>query len=57
MGPKGLANKLGTLSGAVGRADAKPTQQMYAVFEDLSTRIGVHLSRLEEAISSIEPRR
>jgi hypothetical protein len=57
MGPKGLTNKLGMLSRAVGRADAKPTQQMYAVFEDLSTRIAVQMSRLDEVIASIKARR
>jgi photosystem II stability/assembly factor-like uncharacterized protein len=50
LGPKGLINKLGRLSGAVIGADARPTEQMYAVFEDLSGRIEVQLDRLREVM-------
>ena len=42
--PKGLINKLGRLSSAVVAADARPTVQMYTVFEDLSSRIEVQLN-------------
>jgi hypothetical protein len=56
LGPKGLTNKLGTLSRAVGRADAKPTRQMVAVFDDLSMRIAAEVSRLDELIASITTR-
>ena len=55
LGPKGLTNKLGTLSGAVGGADAKPTKQMYAVFEDLSARIAEQRRQLDEVIKKELP--
>jgi len=51
-GPPGLIQKLSTLSGAVGAADAKPTEQMYAVFEDLSERLEVQRNRLIQIIES-----
>lgn len=50
LGPKGLINKLGRLSGIVIAADARPTAQMYEVFEDLSARIGAELDRLEQVM-------
>lgn len=53
LGPKGLTNKLGTLSGAVARSDARPTRQMYALFEDLSARIDAQLGQLNEVMTKV----
>jgi hypothetical protein len=50
VGPKGLINKLGSLSRDVMSADARPTEQMYAVFADLSDRIEIQLNRLDQAL-------
>jgi hypothetical protein len=44
--PPGLTEKLSALSGAVGGADGKPTESMYAVFEDLSERFELQRNRL-----------
>ena len=49
-GPPGLTEKLSTLSGAVGAADVRPTEAMYAVFEDLSERLEVQRSRLNQIV-------
>jgi len=49
-GPPGLTEKLSTLSGAVGAADARPTAAMYAVFDDLSGRLEVQQNRLSQVI-------
>jgi len=49
-GPPGLTEKLSSLSGAVGGADARPTASMYAVFEDLSERFEVQRNRLNQII-------
>ncbi|MGE5156461.1 MAG: WD40/YVTN/BNR-like repeat-containing protein [Betaproteobacteria bacterium] len=51
LGPKGLANRLGTLSGAVGRSAARPTRQMYDVFDYLSARIDVQVSQLNQILA------
>lgn len=48
--PPGLTEKLSSLSRAVGGADARPTESMYAVFEDLSERFEVQRNRLNEVI-------
>jgi hypothetical protein len=48
--PPGLTEKLSSLSGAVGAADARPTKSMYAVFEDLSERFEVQRKRLNQVI-------
>jgi len=48
--PPGLTEKLSSLSRAVGAADAKPTESMYAVFEDLSERFEVQPNRLNQVI-------
>ncbi len=48
--PPGLTEKLSTLSGVVGAADAKPTASMYAVFDDLSERFEVQRTRLNQII-------
>jgi photosystem II stability/assembly factor-like uncharacterized protein len=55
MGPKGLANKLGTLSGAAASGDGKPTKQMYTLFEDLSARIAVQIGQLNELVAKEVP--
>ncbi len=48
--PPGLTEKLSSLSGAVGAADAKPTKSMFAVFEDLSDRFELQRKRLNQVI-------
>ncbi len=48
--PPGLTEKLSSLSRAVGAADAKPTESMYAVFEYLSERFEVQRNRLNQVI-------
>jgi photosystem II stability/assembly factor-like uncharacterized protein len=48
--PKGLNNRLAALSGAVQQADARPTRQMYAVFEELSAKVVEQLRRLDEVL-------
>jgi hypothetical protein len=37
--PTTLNDRLGALSGAVAQADARPTRQMYAVFDELSAAV------------------
>jgi hypothetical protein len=53
--PKGLINKLGTLSGTVAAGGAKPTRQQYEVFDDLSARIAVQLRELQQLIAKEVP--
>jgi hypothetical protein len=54
--PPGLTEKLSALSGAVSSGDARPTESMYAVFEDLSERYEVQRSRLNQIIKNeVEP--
>ena len=54
--PPGLTEKLSALSGAVSSGDAKPTESMYAVFEDLSERFEVQRNRLNQIIEhEVEP--
>jgi photosystem II stability/assembly factor-like uncharacterized protein len=48
--PPGLTEKLSALSGAVSSGDARPTESMYAVFEDLSERFEVQRNRLNQII-------
>ena len=48
FGPPGLIEKLSRLSGAVIAADARPTEAMVAVFEDLSERFEVLRNRLNQ---------
>lgn len=50
FGPPGLIEKLSRLSGAVIAADARPTEAMVAVFEDLSERFEVLQNRLNQII-------
>ena len=55
MAPKGLSNKLAALFADVGSADARPTKQAYAVFEDLSARFAAQLRQLDEVIGKDVP--
>jgi photosystem II stability/assembly factor-like uncharacterized protein len=48
--PKGLYNRLGTLSRRVLSAESRPTQQEYAVFDSLSVRIDEQLRQLDALI-------
>ncbi len=50
FGPPGLIEKLSRLSGAVVAGDARPTEPMVAVFEDLSERFEVLRNRLNQII-------
>ena len=47
--PKGFNDRLAALSGVVQQADGKPTQQMYAVFKDLSDGVAAQLRQLDQA--------
>ena len=53
--PIRLNNKIAALTGVVSSADAKPTEQAYAVFEDLSGQLQVQLDRLAEIIETDIP--
>ena len=50
--PIKLNNKLASLSGAVASADAAPTRQAYAVYDDLTTKIGQHLITLATIVET-----
>ena len=50
--PIRLNDKLGNLAGVVASADAAPTDQAYAVWEDLSAKVDVELVRLKDALSA-----
>jgi phage-related tail protein len=50
--PVKLNNKLATLSGAVASADTAPTRQAYAVYDDLTTKIGLHLITLSTVVET-----
>ncbi len=50
--PIKLNNKLAALAGVVASADAAPTRQSYAVFEDLSVRLDQGLARLREIVAT-----
>ncbi len=50
--PMGLNNRLAALTRRVGRGNARPTRQMYAVFEDLSTQVGEQVDLLDQALTS-----
>ena len=49
--PKALNNRLAVLTRVVGQADAKPTRQVYAVFEDLSAQVSEQLRLLDETLN------
>jgi len=50
--PIKLNTKLAGLTSVVASADAAPTQQSYAVFEDLSARVDAQVQRLHEIIDT-----
>ena len=52
--PIRLNNKLAALQGIVESGDAKPTDQSYAVFKDLSARLDQQLARLD-ALAKYRP--
>ncbi|MCS6804911.1 MAG: glycosyl hydrolase [Acidobacteriota bacterium] len=49
--PIKLNNKLAALASTVASADARPTRQMYDVFNDLSARLDAQLTALQQVIS------
>jgi len=49
--PAKLNAKLATLGAVIAGADAAPTRQAYALFDDLVARIDVQLQRLQEVIN------
>jgi hypothetical protein len=51
--PIKLNNKIAALSGVVGGADAKPTSQSYAVFNDLSAQLDRQLSTMRDALAGL----
>jgi kynureninase len=53
--PIRLNNKIAGLTGAVASADAKPTDQSYAVFEELSALLQAQLDRLTDIVESEIP--
>jgi hypothetical protein len=53
--PKALNNRLAALTGAVQQADARPTRQMYAVFDELSAAVSEHVRRLDEVVGTELP--
>jgi photosystem II stability/assembly factor-like uncharacterized protein len=50
--PIKLNNKLAALQGTVESGDAKPTDQSYEVFKDLSARLDAQLARLEALVKT-----
>jgi hypothetical protein len=48
--PIRLNNKIAALQGIVESAEARPTEQSYAVFKELSSRLAVGLSRLDALV-------
>jgi hypothetical protein len=54
--PPGLTEKLSSLSGAVISGDARPTESMYTIFEEVSERFEVQRNRLNQVIEKeVEP--
>jgi len=54
--PIRLNNKIGALMGVVGSADGQPTQQSYAVFNDLSRQLDQELAILKRTLDTGLPR-
>jgi photosystem II stability/assembly factor-like uncharacterized protein len=54
--PIKLNNKLAALMSTIGSADARPTQQQYEVFRDLSARVDRELNRLQAILQEDLPR-
>jgi hypothetical protein len=50
--PIRLNDKLGYLAGVVASATAAPTDQSYAVWEDLSAKVDAQLAKLKDVLSS-----
>jgi photosystem II stability/assembly factor-like uncharacterized protein len=53
--PIRLNNKLAALAGVVASADAAPTDQSYAVYEELTRRINAQLEKLKQVMASDVP--
>ncbi len=53
--PVRLNDQLGLLLGLIGRADMPPTEQHYAVYEDLSQKLAVQLARWNEIVAKDLP--
>jgi hypothetical protein len=53
--PIRLNNKLAALQGLVESGDYKPTDQSYAIFKDLSSRLDKELARLDAAVKGDVP--
>jgi photosystem II stability/assembly factor-like uncharacterized protein len=53
--PIRLNNKIAALAGIVASADAKPTQQSYAVYDELSGQLQLQLDRLQQVIDTEIP--
>ncbi|HZS94619.1 MAG TPA: glycosyl hydrolase [Chloroflexota bacterium] len=49
--PTRLNQKLAFLNGAIGSADAKPTQQEYEVFDELSQQVNAQLQALDQLVN------
>jgi len=54
--PIKLNNKIAALAGVVGSADARPTDQSYVVFKQLSSQLDAQLQKLESALKTELPR-
>ena len=53
--PIKLNNKIAAITGVVASADAKPTQQSYEVFDDLSAQLQVQLDALQRIVDTEIP--
>jgi photosystem II stability/assembly factor-like uncharacterized protein len=53
--PIRLNNKLAALANAIAAADAQPTEQQVAVYEDLTARINAQLEKLRQALATDVP--
>jgi hypothetical protein len=53
--PIKLNNRIGALMGVVESADAKPTDQSYAVFKELSAKLDEELARLDTLLATDVP--
>jgi len=53
--PIKLNNMLGALARSIGTGDARPTDQSYAVFKELSDRLDAQKAKIEEALRTLAP--
>jgi hypothetical protein len=53
--PIRLNNKLAALGGTVGSSDDAPTEQDYAIYEDLTAKINAQLQRLDQVMKTDLP--